>query len=266
MSHFGLQFAGPAIDLDKLRGWKESVVGQADQGLGGARQAAQGAGRDRRGEVHRPAPGRGRHPGGPQERIVRPLHHRGGLAGGQDPGLPIRRPAPAGLDQRARSRRHPQADAGHRRGHHRPGDGHGVRCPRLQDQRGRAARRIDSRRRSRHHPAPAQAHREALRSDPAQNQGDQDRSAARGVARHVRRRGGPGPAGVRPHPAVGRAPPQRQGHQRRSCRGAGQRARLHRSEQPDAHQRAAHLSPSETWSASPCWRTRRPTKASSLPR
>ena len=34
-------------------------------------------------------------------------------------------------------------------------------------------------------------------------------------------------------------------------------------EQPDAHQRAAHLSPSATSSASRCWRTRRRTKASS---
>jgi dihydrolipoamide dehydrogenase len=35
MSHFGLQFGGPAIDLDKLRGWKESVVGRLTKGLAG---------------------------------------------------------------------------------------------------------------------------------------------------------------------------------------------------------------------------------------
>jgi dihydrolipoamide dehydrogenase len=35
MSHFGLQFGGPGIDLDKLRGWKESVVGRLTKGLAG---------------------------------------------------------------------------------------------------------------------------------------------------------------------------------------------------------------------------------------
>lgn len=35
MSHFGVQFGGPAIDLDKLRGWKESVVARLTKGLAG---------------------------------------------------------------------------------------------------------------------------------------------------------------------------------------------------------------------------------------
>ena len=35
MSHFGLQFNTPGIDLDKLRGWKESVVGRLTKGLTG---------------------------------------------------------------------------------------------------------------------------------------------------------------------------------------------------------------------------------------
>ena len=35
MSHFGLQFGTPAIDLAKLRGWKESVVGRLTKGLAG---------------------------------------------------------------------------------------------------------------------------------------------------------------------------------------------------------------------------------------
>ena len=61
MSHFGLQFGSPAIDLDKLRGWKESVVGSPHQGTGGTRQAAQGASRGRSGEVHWTAHGRGGH-------------------------------------------------------------------------------------------------------------------------------------------------------------------------------------------------------------
>jgi dihydrolipoyl dehydrogenase len=35
MSHFGLEFGSPSIDLSKLRGWKESVVGRLTKGLAG---------------------------------------------------------------------------------------------------------------------------------------------------------------------------------------------------------------------------------------
>ena len=35
MSHLGLVFGKPKIELDKLRGWKESVVGKLTKGLGG---------------------------------------------------------------------------------------------------------------------------------------------------------------------------------------------------------------------------------------
>ena len=35
MSHFGLQFSQPVVELDKLRGWKESVVGRLTKGLAG---------------------------------------------------------------------------------------------------------------------------------------------------------------------------------------------------------------------------------------
>ena len=39
MSHFGVQFGRPTIDLGQLRGWKESVVGRLTKGLSGlARQ------------------------------------------------------------------------------------------------------------------------------------------------------------------------------------------------------------------------------------
>ena len=46
----------------------------------------------------------------------------------------------------------------------------------------------------------------------------------------------------------------------------GRRARLHRRRQADAHQRARTSSPSATSSASPCWRTRRCTRAKSRPK
>jgi dihydrolipoamide dehydrogenase len=39
MAHFGIEFGKPKIELDKLRGWKESVIGRLTKGLAGlARQ------------------------------------------------------------------------------------------------------------------------------------------------------------------------------------------------------------------------------------
>ena len=35
MSHFGIEFGQPKFDVDKLRGWKESVVGKLTKGLAG---------------------------------------------------------------------------------------------------------------------------------------------------------------------------------------------------------------------------------------
>jgi dihydrolipoamide dehydrogenase len=35
MSHYGVQFGKPAIDINALRGWKESVIGKLTKGLGG---------------------------------------------------------------------------------------------------------------------------------------------------------------------------------------------------------------------------------------
>ena len=49
MGHFGVKFAKPEVDVDGLRGWKESVVEQADRRALRARQGAQGDGGQRRG-------------------------------------------------------------------------------------------------------------------------------------------------------------------------------------------------------------------------
>jgi dihydrolipoamide dehydrogenase len=50
MSHFGLQFVRPQVELDKLRSWKDSVVGRLTKGLSGLAkqrkvQVVQGTGR-----------------------------------------------------------------------------------------------------------------------------------------------------------------------------------------------------------------------------
>ena len=86
MSHHGIAFGPPQFDVDKLRGWKESVVGKLTkglvslakqrkvtvvQGVGQVRVAEDDAGADRRRpEAHR----------------VRALHHRRRLVGRPHPG------------------------------------------------------------------------------------------------------------------------------------------------------------------------------------
>ena len=166
--------SGRAADLERER------RRERHQGAFRARQAAQSAGRHRRGEVHLAAhmvevqTAEGKKTVSFDTCII-----AAGSQVGQDPRLSLRRPAPAGLHQRARAEGHPQAAAGHRRRHHRPGDGHGVRRAGLQDHRGGAAGWPDPRRGPRHHPAAAQAHREALRGHLPEDQGHQDRGDAR---------------------------------------------------------------------------------------
>jgi dihydrolipoamide dehydrogenase len=39
MAHFGVKLSSPEIDIDKLRGWKESIIGKLTGGLGGLAKA-----------------------------------------------------------------------------------------------------------------------------------------------------------------------------------------------------------------------------------
>ena len=56
MAAHGIGFAAPSIDIDKLRGWKDGVVKQADRRPVGAGQAAQGHGGQRLRPLHRRQP------------------------------------------------------------------------------------------------------------------------------------------------------------------------------------------------------------------
>ena len=71
----------PKIDLDKLRGWKDSVVGKLTGGLSGLAKGAQGEGRARvRAGSSGPEPDRRGHGAeGDADGELRSMRHRGGL-------------------------------------------------------------------------------------------------------------------------------------------------------------------------------------------
>ena len=157
-------------------------------------QGAQGRGRPRRRPVPRRAPRRGRADRGPgpgedgreEGREVRAGHHRGGLAG-RAPALHSRRSARPRLHRRARARGSAQADAGDRRRHHRPRDGHGLLDAGRPPRRGRDARRPDAGRRSRPRARLGEDEQAPLRPHHGVHEDDRGRGAARCAVGDLRR-------------------------------------------------------------------------------
>ena len=109
------------------------------------------------------------------------MHHRGGSESVRLPGLPGRS-ARDRFHRRAGVAAGLQAAAGHRRRHHRPGNGLRVRCARRQSHRGRTQRRPDAGHRSRSGAPAAKAHRKALRENSAEDQSGEARGAPGGCA------------------------------------------------------------------------------------
>ena len=245
--------------------WKDGVVGKLTGGLDGAGQAAQG----RRscaatGAFTGPAHDRGRRTTATTTRRLRALHHRRGLRARRRCRSSRRRPAGHGLDRRARARGHPGAAAGHRRRHHRPGDGDGLRRARLEGHRRRAARPADPGLRQGPRPPLAQAHRGPLRGDPPARPASSRVEAARrraqsSSASHDRRRStaSSSPSAASPNGAAHRR--RRGGRERR-------RARLRPRRRADAHERRAHLLDRRRRAASRCSPTRPRTRATWPPR
>ena len=139
-------------------------------------------------------------------------------------------------------RQTPEAHAGHRRRHHRAGDGHGLQHAGRTARRGGNARRPDAGRRPRPGQGLAEDERAALRQHHAQDQDRRRRGHGRGHQGQVRGRRRQGQRRrLRPGAAGGGPQPQRQEDRRRQGRRGGDRPRLHPGGHPDAHQRAAHL-------------------------
>jgi pyruvate/2-oxoglutarate dehydrogenase complex dihydrolipoamide acyltransferase (E2) component len=245
MSHFGVAFGAPKTDLAKLRGWKESVVSKLTKGLAGLAKGRKVTVLEGTAQFASPHTLEVQ---GKEGRKVVSFDHCIIAAGSQSariPGIPYDDPRLMDSTGRARAEGHPEAAPHHRRRHHRPGDGDRVRRARRQGHGGGVHGPPDPRRGSGHREAAGAPHREALREDPAEDQGGEDRGAARRVARDLRERGrrhgGARARSLRPGARRRGAPAQRAQHR---CGQGGhhrQRARMDPGGPPDAHQREPHL-------------------------
>ena len=132
--NWGIEFAEPKVDLDKLRGWKEERRQETDRrtwpavassarsvraGQSGVREFDHAESYEDRGRRRRNAD-------------LRPHHHRHRIASDRRAQPQTRQPAPDGFDRRARSARHPENAARHRRRLHRTGTRLGLRHARHQ--------------------------------------------------------------------------------------------------------------------------------------
>ena len=193
MGHFGVKYAKPEIDIDGLRGWKESVVKKLTGGLTGLAKARKVTVVSGVGTFT--GPNAIRVEGADGAKTV--SFDQCVIAAGSEPvKLPFipDDPRVIELDRRAGARRGAEAAAGDRRRHHRAGDGHGLRRARDQGDDRRVHGADHPRGRRRRGEAALQAHREAVRGDPSQVEGHR-----RDGARH-RARGGDGGAERRRSP------------------------------------------------------------------
>ena len=122
-AEFGISFSDPEIDVDKLRSWKEDVVGKLTGGLDGLAKrrkvnVVHGEAQVPLAEIDSTSAARSRR--------VRPRDHRGRLARG-DAARPARGRADRRLDRRARAAGDPRDPARDRRRDHRARDGVGLR-------------------------------------------------------------------------------------------------------------------------------------------
>ena len=190
----GISFAAPQIDLDKLRSYKEKVVGKKlTGGLAGMAKARKVTVLHGIGTLPRSAsPGsRDRKNGGDRQGgAIRRGDHRRRLAGHQA-AVHARRPARRGFDRRARAAADPEIHARDRRRHHRARDGDGLFLARHAHRRGRDARRLDDGRRPRPRQGVGEEERAALRQRHVEDEdggGRGDTRRHRGAASRARRR------------------------------------------------------------------------------
>ncbi len=125
MSHAGLTFTAPTIDLDALRGWKDGVVTRLTGGLAGLAKQRKVTTLVGTGTFTSPNMLSVTAPDGSTTTVS---FDAAIIAAGSepvDPAVhPARRPPRHRLHRRAGPGRHPRAAARARRRDHRPGDGH----------------------------------------------------------------------------------------------------------------------------------------------
>ena len=134
MSHAGLAFAAPTIDLDALRAWKDSVVTRLTGGLTGLAKQRKVTTLVGTGTFTSPNMVSVAAPDGSTSTVSFDAgDHRRRLRTGHAAVHPARRPPGDRLHRRAGPGRHPRTAADPRRRDHRPGDGHRLLRARHQD-------------------------------------------------------------------------------------------------------------------------------------
>ena len=125
MSHAGLSFTAPTIDLDALRGWKDGVVTRLTGGLAGLAKQRKVHTLVGTGTFTSPNMLSVTGPDGSTTTVsLRRRDHRRRLRAGRTAVHPARRPPRHRLHRRPGPGQHPRAAAGARRRDHRAGDGH----------------------------------------------------------------------------------------------------------------------------------------------
>ncbi len=155
-AEFGIEFGEPEIDLDRLRAWKDEVVGKLTGGLGGLAKQRKVEVVTGTAQVHvRPVVDVDGTTIAFESCILAAGSQRGDAAG------PARGRSGRGLDRGARAGRRPGAAAGHRRRDHRARARRRLRRARQRRHRGRDDRPADPRLR----PRPGQAAAAAPRGE-----------------------------------------------------------------------------------------------------
>ena len=176
MGAHGVSWGKPSFDLDKLRGFKDGVVKRLTGGL--TALAKQRKVTVVTGEAQFTSPNTLAIETADGRRIVRFAKAIIAAARSRSRRASSRRTSASGIQPARWIRLHPQAHAGARRRRHRAGDGDGLRFAGRRDHRHRDDGPADARRRQGHRRAVRQARGEALREDPAEDQGDQGRGAS----------------------------------------------------------------------------------------
>ena len=177
MGSHGVSFGAPTFDAAAIRGWKDGVVKKLTGGLIGlAKQrkvkTVTGEGKFTSANTLRVETAEG-------ARVVR--FNKAIIAAGSEPAAPGFIPADPRIwdfDRGARDQFHSQAHAGARRRDHRARDGDGLPFARRRHHRDRDDGPTDAGGRSGHCRPARQAHRPALREDPAEDEGDRHQGRA----------------------------------------------------------------------------------------
>ena len=188
LGDLGVDFGAPVVNIDKLRGHKEKVIGKLTGGLAAMAKMRKGDHRARLRRFRQHQPRRGgrnhRHRAGEdrcQEGGGLQARHHCCRQPGRAPALHARRPARGGQHRARWPERSAQAHADPGRRDHRPGDGHRLQHAGRAPGRGGNARRPDAGCRPRPRQDLAEDERQALRPHHAQ---DQDRGRQGHARRH----------------------------------------------------------------------------------